>query len=90
MHNECDPKTYLLFPCDPVTRYVHVHAEPVPDMTFDAYTSLPETAQRYPNHAGTLLMGTQKQVVKTRNDLAEVTALYRIHAHQLRLQKTSC
>jgi hypothetical protein len=90
-HDEQHTLTYLLFPCNPKTRAIAHHAQPLPDMTFDAFKALSVTEQRsirvlYSNHAETLRLATQtenrQESEQTRQELAKAPHAYQIHVHQ--------
>ena len=59
MLEEIDPRTYRLFPCDPTTRSVQNHDEPLTSMLLEEFIQLPSYKQRchrvlYSNHVDTL------------------------------------
>jgi hypothetical protein len=89
-HQEDHPYSYILFPCDPETRAVDLHADPLPPMTFVEYKELSDLEQRsirvmYSNHVETLSLVTRAE--NTRNNLTCAPECYQIHHSQLELWK---
>ena len=92
-HDESHSLTYILFRCDPGTRKIDHCSQPLDNITFAEFMTLPEEKQRslrvmYSNHADTLRLATSQEnnleSTRTHSNLQSAHQLYQIHMYQKR------